>query len=84
MKIEQHQLDTVKAMGACSDRLRAYKAGMDISEIAYEDAVWVENNVPELVADFEMPLWTMVGSGSGYGDGDGYGYGDGYGSGSEN
>ena len=96
MKIEQGYLDILKSAGACSDRLELYSAGMDVSEIAFGDALWVEDTVPWLVADFEVPLWAMVvpgygdghgngsgyGSGYGYGDGSGYGKGNGYGYGS--
>ena len=81
MKIEQHHLDALKAAGACLDRLDVYSAGMDVSEITFNDALWVEENTPGLVAYFDLPLWTMIAHGKGYGDGYGYVYGDGYGDG---
>ena len=88
MEIKQRHLDALKAIGACSDRLDAYSAGMDVSKVTFDDAVWVERNAPGLVTDLDVPLWAMVAPGSGYGYGGsngcgpGYGYGNGSGSGS--
>ena len=93
MKITQDHLDMVKKMGACKNRLLAYKAGDTISKVQTSDLIWVENHdrafAKSVVASIpkpknslkgKPPLW-VYGSGAGYGDGSGYGYGSGDGSG---
>jgi len=87
VKITQEQLDKLYELGACSDSMARYSAGMDVSKVRWLDALWVEKHAPNLVADIDPPLWTrcLSGYGDGYGygdgggDGDGYGYGDGFG-----
>ena len=97
MKITEDHMRALREADACYTP----EVGDDIEEVLSRtpqvDLIWVEDNIPELVAvverDGKGPLWTRSGYGDGdgydygysyghgYGDGDGHGYGHGYGSG---
>ena len=81
--IEQRHIDAAKRAGACS---AAYIAGDPFSCVTWSDAVWFEDELPQMAAEIfaaeGLPVWALAGSGSGSGSGSGYGYGAGDGSGS--
>ena len=90
--ITQDHMQLAAQFGACVERRRAYRVGMDLSRVRFADICWLVDRLGKYAAAFALDIQSDLivfgklptefsgsGYGYGYGDGDGYGYGDGSG-----